>query len=73
VGFGSRLSLIISIELWGIYLIPTPRVCFFLFFGSILLCNQSGDDDSQEDLARFGYKLNMKVNFIYLFLAWLNN
>jgi hypothetical protein len=31
-----------------------------LFFGSILLCSQSGDDP-QEDLARFYYKRNMKV------------
>jgi hypothetical protein len=35
--------------------------CFF-FFLAILFYSQSGDD-SKEDLARFGYKLNMKVKF----------
>ncbi len=30
------------------------------FFLSILCCNQS-DDDPQEDLAKFGYKLNIKI------------
>jgi len=32
------------------------------FFGSILCCSQSGDDP-QDDLAMFGYKLNMKAVF----------
>jgi hypothetical protein len=32
------------------------------FFLAILCCSQSGDDP-QEDLARSGYKLNMKVKF----------
>jgi hypothetical protein len=32
------------------------------FVGSILWYSQSGDDDPQEDLARSGYKLNMKSN-----------
>jgi hypothetical protein len=34
-------------------------------------------DDSQEDLARFGYKLNMKVEFlnvlVYFWLIHLNH
>jgi hypothetical protein len=34
--------------------------CFF--WGAILFHSQSGGD-SKEDLARFGYKLNMKVKF----------
>jgi hypothetical protein len=37
-------------------------VFFFGVGGSMLWCSQSGDDP-QENLARFGYKLNMKVNF----------
>jgi hypothetical protein len=31
-----------------------------IIFLSILCCNQS-DDDPQEDLAKFGYKLNIKI------------
>jgi hypothetical protein len=38
-------------------------VCFFFFFFlAILCCSQSGDD-LQKRLAKFGYKLNMKVIF----------
>jgi hypothetical protein len=33
-----------------------------VFFGLILCCSQSGDDP-QDDLAMFGYRLNMKANF----------
>ncbi len=33
------------------------------FLLSILCCSQCGNDP-QEDLAKFGYKLNMKVNFL---------
>jgi hypothetical protein len=36
---------------------------FFYFFFLNLCCSQSGDDP-QEDLAKFGYKLNMKVKFL---------
>jgi hypothetical protein len=32
----------------------------FYFFGAILYYSQSGNDP-QEDLAKFGYKLNMKA------------
>jgi hypothetical protein len=31
-----------------------------MLFWAILCCSQSGND-SQEDLAKFGYKVNMKV------------
>jgi hypothetical protein len=42
-----------------------------MFFGASLHYSQSGDDP-QEDLARFGYKLNMKVNFQKILLYfWL--
>jgi len=35
---------------------------FFIFFiGSILCCSESGDDDTQENLARYGYNLNTKL------------
>jgi hypothetical protein len=40
--------------------------CFFL--GSILCCSQSGDDP-QEDLAKFGYRLNMRLKHPSMFLA----
>jgi len=33
-----------------------------VLFWSILCCSQSGDDP-QDDLAMFGYKLNMKATF----------
>jgi hypothetical protein len=33
-----------------------------MFFGSIFLCSQSGDDP-HEYLAKFGYMLNMKEKF----------
>jgi hypothetical protein len=39
------------------------QLCVFL---SISWCTQSGDDDPQEDLVKFGYKLKMKVIFNYL-------
>jgi len=40
-------------------------------FGSILCCSQSGNDPL-EVLANFGYKLNMKVEFLNnLFFFWL--
>ncbi len=43
---------------------------------SILWCNQS-DHDLQEDLAKFGYRLNMKIIFLkhpFIFLAtYLNH
>ncbi len=29
-----------------------------------MLCYSQSGNDPQEDLARFGYKLNMKVNFL---------
>jgi hypothetical protein len=50
-------------------------VCvLFFFFLAILYCIQSGND-LQEDLAKFGYKLNMKVNSLNsypsIFLATL--
>jgi len=42
------------------------------FFGLILCCSQSGDDP-QDDLAMFGYKLNMKAIFFkdILLYFWL--
>ncbi len=47
----------------------------FLFFLAILYCIQS-DNDLYEDLAKFGYKLNMKVNplnsYPSIFLATMN-
>jgi hypothetical protein len=39
------------------------QLCVFL---SISWCTQSGDDDPQEDSAKFGYKLKMKVIFSFL-------
>jgi hypothetical protein len=59
----------------------TPRRVKVLFLEggggwSTFLCSQSGDD-SQEDLAKFGYKLISKVKIlkilVYLFLATLLN
>jgi hypothetical protein len=43
-----------------------------VFFLAILCYSQSGDDP-QEDLVKFGYKLNMKENFIKktLLYFWL--
>jgi hypothetical protein len=48
---------------------PNFFLTFFLLLGtgnflfSILCCSQCGNDP-HEDLAKFGYKLNMKVNFV---------
>jgi hypothetical protein len=46
-----------------------------VFLGSILRCSQSGHD-WQEDFARFGYNLNMKVKLkkypLYFWLPTLN-
>ncbi len=36
---------------------------WFFFFLAIFCYSQSGDDP-QEDLAKFGYKLNMKINVL---------
>jgi hypothetical protein len=41
-----------------------------VFFLAILFYGQSADDP-QEDLARFGYKLNMKVKFLKYVSVWL--
>jgi hypothetical protein len=35
-----------------------------VFFFSILWCSQSGDDLQEEDLAKSGYKLSMKVKLL---------
>ncbi len=45
----------------------------FLNFGSNLCSSQHDDDDRHENLARFGYKLNMKVikNTCVLLNFWL--
>jgi hypothetical protein len=49
-------------------------VYLFNFFGNFVLYSQSGNDQ-QEDLAKFGYKLNMKLKFqniiLYLWLTLL--
>jgi len=38
------------------------KKCFFKSIGSILCCSESGDDDdTQENLARYGYNLNTKL------------
>jgi hypothetical protein len=51
--------------------IRAPVFVFFVGTGgggrSILRCSQSGDGP-QEDLARFGYMLNMKVKFLNMLL-----
>ncbi len=53
--------------------------CFFFFFWRFLqfLCNSQSGNDPEEDLVRFGYKPNMKVNFLkhpFIFLAtYLNH
>ncbi len=41
-----------------------------VFFGSILWCSQSGDHP-KEDLAKFGYYVNMTVKKIILLYFWL--
>jgi hypothetical protein len=54
-------------------MLPTPcynaqgRVAaffFFFFFFLAILCYSRRGDDQDEDLARFGDKLNMKVNCV---------
>ncbi len=44
-----------------------------VFFFLAMLCYSQSGNDPQEDLARFGYKLNMKVNFLknILLYFWL--
>jgi hypothetical protein len=43
-----------------------PELSSVFFFGSILICRQSGDDQ-EEYLARFGYRMNIKLeNFKHL-------
>lgn len=49
----------------------------WLFSGLILCCSQSGDDPP-EDLTRFGYKINIKANFLkisffYIVAVYLRN
>jgi hypothetical protein len=47
----------------SVFEIPIEQVAMTLVFVlSILWCNQS-DHDLQEDLAKFGYRLNMKIIF----------
>jgi hypothetical protein len=36
---------------------------FFFFFWLAILCYSQSGNDQQEDLAKFGYKLNMKLKF----------
>jgi hypothetical protein len=36
---------------------------FYFYFREIFCYSQSGDDP-QEDLTKFGYKLNMKINVL---------
>jgi hypothetical protein len=55
---GQLLSCLLFISLSSFPCLPDSK-CFFLL-GSILWCSQSGDH-LQEDLVKFGYKLNMKV------------
>jgi hypothetical protein len=38
---------------------------------AILWYSQSDDDGPQEDIARFGYKINMKVKAIFNFLIFV--
>jgi hypothetical protein len=42
-----------------------------------ILCHSQSDNDPQEDLAKFGYKLNMKVNLynilVYFLTTYLNH
>jgi hypothetical protein len=45
------------------------------WFWAILCCSHQSGDDPQEDLAKFGYKLNMKGIFIKqkasFYIFWL--
>jgi len=44
----------------------------FFFFLGVQFCNiAKNGDHPQEDLARFGYKLHMKVNFFKNILFWV--
>jgi hypothetical protein len=36
-----------------------------------ILCHSQSDNDPQEDLAKFGYKLNMKVKLYNILLYFL--
>jgi hypothetical protein len=48
---------------WVFFFFSSKKILFFIVGGQFLDIAKSGDDP-QEDLARFGYKLNMKVKFL---------
>ncbi len=54
----------------------THQCFFFLVFWGVILCYSQRGHDPKENLVLFGYKLNMRVNFLkhpFIFLATFLN